>query len=176
MNKFFILWCFTRSAYRVRGVGLGRLCEAIRRWASRYVPSEPLLIQDFFCSVKFWCYLQEHISSQIFFQGAYSGNQLDLLEQILLQDGAFVDIGANQGDFTVAAAALMPEGKVLAFEPVVKNLDRLRAIVEINRFSNVHIFPVALGDRNGEVEMYDSSGEFDDGKINSGLASVFQSG
>lgn len=49
----------------------------------------------------------------------------------------FVDVGAHQGEFTVAAAAWVgPGGSVLSFEPVSRLQRELLCNVEINGFRN----------------------------------------
>ena len=98
MNSvYYLLRRLTQPAYRIRGVGLGRVCEAVRRWAARHASAAPLVIDDFRGDARFRCYLREHMGGQIFFRGAYSGDQLTLLERLLPSDGVFVDVGVRVG-------------------------------------------------------------------------------
>ena len=80
--------------------------------------------------------------------------KLDLqnwLSANLKPGSVFYDVGANVGFFSLLAARLTgPQGNVISFEPLPENLDRLRENVERNHFSNVKIFPVALGAANQE--------------------------
>lgn len=55
-----------------------------------------------------------------------------------------IDVGANTGQFTVAACNIFKGVIVHAFEPIEKCVDRLRA--NTSRYKNIHIHPVALGD------------------------------
>jgi hypothetical protein len=99
MSFFYFLRRVTQPAYQIKGVGVGRLCEIVRRLVARHAPSYPLQIDDFRGNTKFNCYLREHMGGQIFFRGSYSGDQLTLLERLLKADSVFVDAGANQGEF-----------------------------------------------------------------------------
>lgn len=54
------------------------------------------------------------------------------------------DIGANAGYYTVLSARLAgPQGRVIAFEPAVRNLAYLYRHVTLNRLTNVTIVPAA---------------------------------
>ncbi len=172
---FYILRFFTVPAYRIRGIGLGRLCEFIRRWSANYAPDAPLLIKDFRENAKFRCFLKEHMGGQIFFRGSYSGDQLILLEKLLKADSVFLDIGANQGEFSIAAARVVVQGRVIAFEPVSEYRERLLENIKINDFRNIKIVPVALGEQDGELPIFDAPKLFHDGTKNEGLPTLFMS-
>src|SRR5262245_45684412 len=62
----------------------------------------------------------------------------------------FVDIGANAGIFTTMGAKQVgPRGRVIAIEPAPKMVDRLRANVAANGFTNVAVFEMAVGSTSG---------------------------
>jgi FkbM family methyltransferase len=63
-----------------------------------------------------------------------------------------LDVGANVGQFAVAAAKLFPGVTVHSFEPLPSCLDRLRR--NVARLPNVVVYPLAVGDHNGEVTMH----------------------
>ena len=68
-----------------------------------------------------------------------------------------VDIGANQGLYTLLFARLAgPGGRVLAFEPDDLLHGALAANVEFNRADRVTLYPVALGSKRGEMTLYRS--------------------
>jgi FkbM family methyltransferase len=63
-----------------------------------------------------------------------------------------VDVGANYGVYTVAAAlAVGPSGRVWAFEPTPRCIEYLRRTLELNGASGVTVIPAAVSDRSGEV-------------------------
>ncbi len=56
-----------------------------------------------------------------------------------------IDVGANVGLISsVMAAAVGPEGAVWAFEPLPRNVERLRALKEANNLTQLTIFPLGL--------------------------------
>ena len=175
MNALYLLRRLTIPCYRIKGIGLGRFCEMLRRLVARNVSNKPLLIDDFRGQAKLICHLREHMGGQIFFRGSYSGDQLSLLESLLEIDSVFVDAGANQGEFSVAAAIVAQQGKVIAFEPVTEYRERLTANLQLNGYKHVQVIPVALGEANGNLPIYDQQEDFYDGTRHEGLPTLFAS-
>lgn len=172
---FWLLRKFTIPAYRIKGVGLGGLCEQVRRIAAHVAPATPFITDDFRGRAKFICHLREHMGSQMFFRGSYSGDQLVLLEQLLKPEATFIDIGANQGEFTIAAALIVSQGSVIAFEPVAEYRHRLQDNIDLNAFAHVEVLPYALGDNEGVLPIYDKQTPFADGTRHEGLPTLFAS-
>jgi FkbM family methyltransferase len=165
----------TKVAYRIKGIGLGRLCEMIRTSVARSSRGKVILIEDFMGSLKFYCELSEHMGSQIFWRGTYSGGQLKVLERYLRPGATFLDVGANQGEFTVFGASLVGEhGRVIAFEPVSFIRDKLLRNIAANALSNVVVLPFALGAEQGDLPMYGAVSSFADGTEHIGLPTLFQ--
>lgn len=172
---YYFLRRLTRPAYRIQGIGLGRICEFVRRWAARHAPQTPLLIDDFRGNARFRCFLKEHMGGQIFFRGSYSGDQLTLIEKLLDKDGVFLDVGANQGEFSIAAARIVQKGKVIAFEPVSEYRERLLTNIQLNDFGNVQVIAAALGEQEGSLPIFDQQENFTDGTRHEGLPTLFAS-
>jgi FkbM family methyltransferase len=63
-----------------------------------------------------------------------------------------LDVGANVGQFAVAAAKLFPNAKVYSFEPVPSSIEELRK--NVSKLENVTVYPFALGDAEGEVTLH----------------------
>lgn len=173
---YYFLRYLTQPAYRIKGVGLGRACEFVRRYAARHAPATPLLIDDFRGDARFRCFLGEHMGGQIFFRGSYSGDQLTLIEKLLDIDGVFLDVGANQGEFSIAAARIAQRGKIIAFEPVSEYQERLVENIRLNDFENVQVIFAALGEKAGSFPIYDQQENFADGTRNEGLPTLFATG
>jgi FkbM family methyltransferase len=78
----------------------------------------------------------------------------------LLEPGmTFVDVGASFGFYTVlAAGAVGPKGRVIAFEPGPQNRSLLLLNIAAHEFHNVTFYPVALSDENGVLLYYTSGG------------------
>ncbi|KAG9447581.1 hypothetical protein H6P81_013709 [Aristolochia fimbriata] len=91
------------------------------------------------------------------------------------RDGLFVDVGANVGMATFAAAAM--GFRVLAFEPVFENLQRTCDGVSLNRAASlVTLFAAAASDRLGNITFHKLVGRLDNSAISeTGARLAFQS-
>jgi FkbM family methyltransferase len=76
-----------------------------------------------------------------------------LLREVLFPGAVAVDAGANIGIYSrFLARRVGPAGVVHSFEPAPENFKRLRAAM--CRFSNVHVYQVAIGERSGRSQLY----------------------
>lgn len=81
-----------------------------------------------------------------------------LLDRYLQLGGTFLDIGAHIGYFTLYASRLVGEGgKVIAFEPSVRALDRLTTHLCLNNCTNVVLFSVAVGEERSLETFYQAT-------------------
>lgn len=65
-----------------------------------------------------------------------------------------MDIGANQGEFALLAASILKEGRVICFEPQPDMFEHLRKNADFNRFDNMTILNLGLGDQKGTLPIY----------------------
>ncbi len=166
--------CWVRALYACKGTGLPRIAEFIRKMQAKRHPKTEVVIDDFGGGARFACRLGEHMGSQIYWRGAYSGSQLRVLASLLQPGGVFIDLGANQGEFTVFAAHLVgKDGRVFAFEPSPMMQQRLSKNIKLNGFEQVSIEPVAVADKPGRLCLYSPSGAFEDGTIHDGLPTLY---
>jgi FkbM family methyltransferase len=71
------------------------------------------------------------------------------------EDGkTFFDVGANIGLYSLYAASLHPNLQIYAFEPMPSNFIRLLQNKELNGFTNLHCFNVAVGDDSRMIDLY----------------------
>jgi FkbM family methyltransferase len=68
-------------------------------------------------------------------------------------DGDVLDIGANLGIMSYHLSKSLKVSKIHAFEPVPSNLIILKKIIAKYRLKNIELYPFALGDKKGSVEM-----------------------
>ncbi len=81
-------------------------------------------------------------------------NDFFLFQKIAAKsEGNMLDIGANLGVMSYHLAKKFPERTIFAFEPMPLNLEVIQKIKAKNQLKNLHIFPVALGETEGEVKM-----------------------
>jgi FkbM family methyltransferase len=153
--------------YTVRGAA--RAADALRRhWVRR---GGEYWIDDFDGETRLRVDLAEHMASQIFWRGTYSGDELAVLAGRLSRDAAFVDVGANLGEFSLFAARRV--ARVYAFEPSADLFERLRQNVAANGWSHVTTVRSALSDRIGELTLSEPREAWMDGSRQAGLGSLF---
>jgi FkbM family methyltransferase len=76
------------------------------------------------------------------------------LRRRLTPGDTFVDVGANCGQYSVLASALVgPRGRVLSFEPSGSMFRKLQTHVDEMRIENIEVFNKALGEREVECEL-----------------------
>ncbi len=77
----------------------------------------------------------------------------DAFLELVPEDGAILDIGANIGVMTTVLALKNRRTPVYSFEPIPENLVTLKRVVKHYRLENVTIMETALGDKNGRIQM-----------------------
>lgn len=98
--------------------------------------------------------LSNYIDWQVYFFGAYSRNELDLLQDLQRAKAracVFYDIGANVGHHTLFLSGFAAQ--VISFEPMPQNREWLERKVRDNDLQNVRIETVALSDSAGAARM-----------------------
>lgn len=73
--------------------------------------------------------------------------------QLIPENTAILDIGANIGIMTVHLARTIKGSTVYSFEPIPNNIIAFKRIINYFKLQNVRLFEVALGNHEGEVEM-----------------------
>ena len=108
-------------------------------------------------SIKIYCGLNDHIESQIFWQGMQEGDVgvYRIIKDLLKPGDVFFDIGACVGTFSLIAANIVKaSGRVYAFEPVSRHFERLERNIALNGFENISLFKLALSDKNGSGKIF----------------------
>ncbi len=76
-----------------------------------------------------------------------------LVLHLLREGDVFLDVGANVGSYTVLASGVC-RATTWAFEPDLEALQHLKRHIEINELDSlVFVYPIALGQADGEVPM-----------------------
>ena len=87
--------------------------------------------------------------------GEYEPAMRRALEHFLKPSSIFVDVGANEGYFSVIAAGLVgSSGKVTAVEPQRRLKTVLEKNFEINNVQGVQLFCYAISDRKGSATIH----------------------
>ena len=72
---------------------------------------------------------------------------------LIPENSTVLDIGANIGIMTVHLAKSIKNIKVYSFEPMPNNIKAFKRVINYFKLKNVHLFELALGNSEGEVEM-----------------------
>jgi FkbM family methyltransferase len=70
------------------------------------------------------------------------------------QEAIFFDVGANIGIYSLYAAHVAPLTKVYSFEAVFSNFSALKQNIEVNDFSNVFPFNIALSSKYSLTDLF----------------------
>jgi len=80
--------------------------------------------------------------------GTYEFEKVKLFEKIVKNCKVIYDIGAHVGFYTLLSSELIKEkGKVVAFEPLPRNLKYLKKHLEMNNCNNVMLIEAAVSDK-----------------------------
>jgi FkbM family methyltransferase len=86
--------------------------------------------------------------------GSFEPNEFSFLHGFLKPGMVFIDVGANDGYYTLFAARRVgPTGRVVAVEPSTRERINLRRNLLRNRIDNVHVVPAALGAAPGDADL-----------------------
>jgi FkbM family methyltransferase len=132
------------------------LAFQLRRWIWEYFNQrrrEAVVDFPWHTGTRLRLYLGADLSRQAYIAGCFEPNEFALLDRLLKPGMTFLDVGANEGYYTVFAAKRVGSaGAVWAFEPSTRELERLRENLCINRL-DVRIFPHALADAAGTADL-----------------------
>lgn len=85
-------------------------------------------------------------------KGTFEPGETAVVRKILEDVEVLVNVGANIGYYCCHALSM---GKsVIAFEPIQRNLRYLCQNIKTNNWTDAEIFPIALSDRKGILEIY----------------------
>lgn len=97
-------------------------------------------------------HLGNDISLPTYVSGTIDPNEFYLLHLLLEERMTFLDIGANEGFYSVFAASRGGKaGRVIAFEPSERECVRLTRNLELNGLTNVVLERVGIADADGEA-------------------------
>ena len=93
----------------------------------------------------------------LFFTGTYESEVTELIKSKIKEGDYCLDLGANYGYYTTLFSRLVGDsGKVTAFEMSEEAVKNLRQNILENRMTNVVIENKAIGNKNEEVNYFDS--------------------
>jgi FkbM family methyltransferase len=101
--------------------------------------------------------------------GSYEPDLADAVRRILRPGDTFLDVGANEGFFSVIASkAVAPSGRVIAVEPQSRLQGVIARNLQENRSTNVEVIQQVIADRPGVASLSISP------DMNTGSSGVFR--
>jgi FkbM family methyltransferase len=86
--------------------------------------------------------------------GSFEPNEFAFLDRTLRRGMTFVDVGANDGLYTLFAARRVgSRGRVVAVEPSSRERGNLERNLALNRLKNVTVVPAALAAEAGRADL-----------------------
>lgn len=108
-----------------------------------------------FDGAKVRCYPDSTIAQHVIQRSEFHDwGTAKVITEFLRPGDLFVDVGANIGLYTLAAAA--KKARVVAVEPSAKNRSRLEENIALNGFADVCVKACAVGEESGELPFCDA--------------------
>ncbi len=145
-------WRFAEEYYDRR---LWLACRRGALWeaAKKRDPAMPLLL-SWYDGTTVAVNLGNDNSLCLYVCGSFEPNEFSFLHGFLKPGMVFVDVGANDGYYTLFAARRVGKaGKVVAVEPSTRERVNLRRNLVRNHLDNVHVVPAALGAVAGDADL-----------------------
>ncbi|MCU1370335.1 MAG: hypothetical protein JWO77_1529 [Ilumatobacteraceae bacterium] len=101
---------------------------------------------------------------ELYWTGEYEADTLPLFVRYAAGASSVLDIGAADGVYSIFAAAVSPEARILAFEPGLRQLERMRHNISANAAlvgDRIEVIEAALSDHDGTAEFHESASEGD---------------
>ena len=104
-------------------------------------------------------YVRKHIPFDLWM--ASNVADLELNEELKLNNGVFIDVGANIGKYTIKIGnSLKMNGRVISFEPENDNFEMLKKNTKLNNLKNTTLINKALSDKKGKLKLYLAKGNW----------------
>jgi FkbM family methyltransferase len=146
--------------------------KSYRHWLKRAAVQQEVIVQNVDRDISMKVDLSKAMGAAFYWMGFHELNEWRFLNQHLKSDMVFIDVGANQGEYSLYAAKRLTKGYVYAFEPVDFFYNLLGENIALNKFRNIQTFHYGLSDKNMQLPIYmgaTGAGEHE------GLATIFQS-
>lgn len=128
-----------------------------------------------FKKIVFKVNINTYLGKLLYWRGAHEWGPIFALKKIIKKDFICIDVGANQGEYTLWMAKLAGKnGKIIAFEPLTKMFNQLNENIQLNQDLRNQIITLkkGLSDVVGEIPIYavNPDDKFSD---NEGMPTIF---
>ncbi|MDC2985895.1 FkbM family methyltransferase [Candidatus Pelagibacter sp.] len=99
--------------------------------------------------------LRHLIDRRFFFHNGYEDELFNPLNNIINKNKIdfFLDIGSCWGVYSLRLAGIHKNLKILAFDPIKTNIERLNISIKKNKFENIECFHTAIGSKKDKVTL-----------------------
>jgi len=150
---------FTRNLYVIPGGYF--LVQMIRKlFESNY--QKPEWRTFTFQGIRMRVDISKSMGAAIYWRGAHDWAPIFVLEEIIKQGNTVIDVGANQGEYSLwAAKNTGPSGKVIAFEPMDDLFVQLKNNFALNPSYRNTLTPNknGLSDKPGKLNLFGKAGD-----------------
>jgi FkbM family methyltransferase len=106
--------------------------------------------------------------------GIYEYRKQRVLRGVVSRGATVCDIGANAGFYTLGMSHMVgAHGRVISFEPLPANLNKVQSHLVINKIDNVMLSGCALSDKTGRVAFVAGDSDFT-GRISENASNTFE--
>lgn len=97
--------------------------------------------------------LRHLIDRRLYLHKGYEDELFFSLKNIIKKNNVnyFMDIGSCWGLYSLRVAGSFKNLKIIAFDPIKKNIDRLAISIKKNSFKNIKYYHTAIGSKQGRV-------------------------
>jgi FkbM family methyltransferase len=109
--------------------------------------------------IKLWVDPASNFGNRVLREGNYEAELTSAFRELLGAGQTFLDVGGNEGWFSMLAAKLVgPGGRVLTCEPQERLWPVILKNIALNEFTNVQLLPFAVGELRGRglINLYPS--------------------
>lgn len=97
---------------------------------------------------------KRHIFMEILNFGDYDPVELQMIKRFLKKDSVVLDIGANIGWYAINLSKSVPQGRIIAFEPIPKTYGNLIKNIALNGLGNIKTYNTGLSKKAGYFNFY----------------------
>jgi FkbM family methyltransferase len=135
-----------RWLLRVRPAELADLLKRIFR-----IKRRPVAIP---AGITLWLDPVTHFGQHVMSTGGYEAQMTSLLKGLMRKGDVFVDVGANEGYYSVLASLASEGGRVFALEPQSRLVPVIEENLRLNGCGNATVSHMALSDCAGEGTLH----------------------
>lgn len=111
---------------------------------STFIPHEGVLFQ---------VYVNDRLARNLLRKQKWEPHVVKFASSYLKDDSVVIDVGANFGHHTLFFSKMVPNGKVIAFEPQLENFELLKTNISMNEARNIDARYQAVGAENKKVKV-----------------------